>query len=331
MDALILSTGQDTGGQNIRWKRAADRHPSLGLRARAVTASLSYARYPTDIVSAGNGGAIRRLWIDADVVHLNQRPLAYERYGTMWPKPVLMHHHGTLFRSSPDEMLAEGHARGWALAVSTLDLTEPDPEYLHWLPTAYNLDELATVGLQHRRAPDGRVRVATAPTSRDGKGTAHLIAAVERLQAEGLPVDLDLIENATNAACIARKAAADIYFDQIATVDVKTGVQYPGGYGCNAVEAWGVGLPVVAGATPYTTDRMRREFNGVLPFASASVRTLTTVLRRLVESADLRAEYAVRGMEHIARFHAELPALERLIDLYQRAIALRAPSREAVA
>ena len=45
-------------------------------------------------------------------------------------------------------------------------------------------------------------------------------------------------------------------------------------------------------------------------------------LRELVKSADLRAEWALRGMDHVARFHGQLPALERLLDVYQRAIGV---------
>lgn len=322
MDALIISAGQDTGGQNIRWKWAADRHMAGRLRIRAVTASLTYAKYPTDVLSHGNGGAVRRLWVDADVVHLNNRPNIYDRHARVRPKPVLLHHHGTVFRTSPDDPMAIAAAKRWIQAVSTLDLAEIAPDVLHWLPTAYNLDELAGIRRRLQRPSDGIVRVATAPTFRDGKGTDYLIASIERLQRDGLPVALDLIEGVTNAEAIARKATADIYFDQIATVRERDGkrIQYPGGYGCNAVEAWGLGMPVIAGATPATTARMRREFNGRLPFAAATVRTLTSVLRRLVESADARAEWAVRGMEHAARFHAEAPAVERLFDLYQRAL-----------
>lgn len=327
MDALIISAGQDTGGQNIRWKRAADRHMTNRLRIRAVTATVTYAKYATDIIASGNGAAVRRLWISADIVHLNNHVTAYDRYGRNQPRPVLLHHHGTIFRSSSADLMAYARTHRWVQAVSTLDLTEPDPEALHWLPTAFDLDGLAAIRGRERREADGTVRVATAPTFRAGKGTDLLIAAVAKLQAEGLSVELDLIEGVTNADCIRRKASADIYFDQVATVDAQKGTQYPGGYGCNAIEAWGMGLPVIAGATPYTIDRMRREFNRRLPFANATPRTLVTVLRRLVQSADLRAEWAAKGMEHAARFHAEIPAIERLMDLYERAIALRFPGR----
>lgn len=310
MRALIISSGQDTGGQNIRWKRAADHQPSVGLHVRAVSASRTYIQYPTDISMAGNGGAIRRLWRDVDVIHLNNRPHAYDRYDRGRRKPALLHHHGSAFRTDPAPLLKRAARERWPQAVSTLDLADIAPDVLHWLPTAYNLDELALIRGRHRRADDGTVRVAHAPTSRSWKSTEAFLAAVEQLQSEGLPIELELIEQSSWAECLARKAAADVFFDQVKL-----------GYGCNAIEAWGMGIPVIAGAAPATLERMGREFDGRIPFFTATEESIADALRQLVLSADLRAEYAVRGMEHAARFHAELPALERLSALYQLAIA----------
>ena len=113
------------------------------------------------------------------------------------------------------------------------------------------------------------VRIAHAPTNRAIKSTDALIAVVEAFRAEGLPVELDLIEQVTLGECLARKAAADIYFDQVIL-----------GYGCNAIEAWGMGIPVIAGADPWTLERMRREFDGRLPFLVATEETIADVLRR---------------------------------------------------
>lgn len=321
MDALIISAGQDTGGQSIRWKQAADRQRSVGLRARAVIASQTYIRYPTDIIARGNGGAIRRLWTAADVIHLNNLPYAYDRHDQGRRKPAILHHHGTEFRTNSAPYLARARAERWPTAVSTLDLAEIAPDEITWLPSAYNLDELASLRAQHRREPDGIVRIAHAPTNRDLKSTAVIEATVAAMQADGLPVELDVIEMTTWAECLRRKAAADIFVDQLLL-----------GYGCNAVESWGMGIPVIAGidlegaaaaghAIPASTrDRMLREF-GALPFYEATEATLADTLREFVKSPKLRAKWAVKGMEHVARFHAELPALERLMNLYRRAIA----------
>lgn len=313
MEALIYSAGQDMAGIAARYKQAAERLGG-GLTIRAVHATDTYIRYPHDIRWQGNEGAVERLYRDADVVHLNNYIYGYLRFDKGQRKPTLLHHHGSVFRSEPRRHLSLAKRHNMESAVSTIDLMRPAPDVLHWLPTAYNLDELRAIRQRHQRRDDGKVRIAHAPTSRQIKSTDALIAAVETLKGEGLPVELDVIEGMTWAQCLARKAKADIYFDQVKL-----------GYGCNAVEAWGMGMPVVAGADAWTLDRMRSEFGGELPFVEATEGTIADVLRLLVQSADLRAEYTACGTDHVERFHAEQPALARLLDVYLRAIARRKP------
>ena len=347
MDALILSDHADTNGGNARHKRAADRYGGhdrirslilseidtagvagrykaaadrLGtLRIRSVHRTAHSFRYPGDIRWNNNTATITRLYDAADVIHLNNRVYPYQKLDRGRRKPGVLHHHGTPFRMNPGAGLRDARLLKLRSAVSTLDLTEPAPDVLTWLPIAYDLNELAELRRQHRREPDGRVLIVSAPSNRKVKSTDALEVAVADLQAEGLPIDLDVIENVTHAECLARKARADIYFDQVIL-----------GYGCNAIEAWGMGIPVIAGAQPYTLDLMRREFDGRIPFYQATEATIADALRTLVKSTEARTEWALRGMAHVDRFHGELPALERLADLYMKAIAMR-PRRTVAA
>jgi len=336
VDALILSYALDTNGQNARYVRAAERWGSdpgvlralavgnydpanvvgrYGLAAekiggvaiRSAHRSQAYFDFPRDLIwDRSTDAEVRRLAAEADVIHLNNNWRSYQSLGLR--KPALLHHHGSMFRSNPEPLLGAAKARGFAQAVSTIDLLRIAPDVLTWLPTAYDLDELAEIGRLWRREPDGRFRVVSAPTNRAFKSTEALLAAVEVLQGEGLPIDLLLVEGKTWAECLRAKATADLYFDQVIL-----------GYGCNAVEAWGMDVPVVAGADPWTLDRMRAEF-GVLPFYEATPETIADAIRTLYASPDLRAEYVARGKAHNARYHAERPALERLVELYGRAI-----------
>lgn len=318
--SLIVSMGTDPNGEALRFKAAADRHG--GALIRAVTRSThSFKRLPVDVLLAGNGGAISRMWEAADVIHLNNRPEAFDRFDDGHGKPVLLHHHGAKFRTDPDAMLTLAARRGWTQAASTLDLAEIAPDIITWLPTAYDLDALATLRREYRRQEDGVVRVAHAPTFRTLKGTAALERAIVQLQDEGLPVELDIIEQVSWAECLRRKAAADVFVDQLLL-----------GYGCNAIEAWGMGLPVIAGVDPEraasmnhpipatTRGRMLAEFGGVLPFYEASEDSLVDALRSLVTDPALRDEYSLRGLEHVARFHGQLPSIERLVALYKRVL-----------
>ena len=153
------------------------------------------------------------------------------------------------------------------------------------------------------------VKVAHAPTQRKIKGTEAFLRAVKRLQDEGHEIELDLIERVSWAECLRRKASADIYYDQTLL-----------GYGNNAIEAWGMGIPVIAGAQERTLAEMRKRFSNELPFYQATEGTIYEALKALVQSADLRAEYSERGLSHVRRFHDQKVVVEQLKDVYTRAL-----------
>lgn len=342
MNAVILSNALDTNGQNARYARASEKwgtdagvlkalaighYDPAGvvgrfqaaadkfgeLKIRSVhRAQHIYQQMPADIIwTRRNSPEIRRLAEAADVIHLNNSTVAYRRLRLRRDKPVLLHHHGSLFRDNPNYLLQEARNYGALQAVSTVDLMRPAPEYLHWLPSAYDIDALVELGDAHRREPDDRIRVVQCPT--DGvngryKSTAALEAAVAQLQAEGLPLELVVVRGKPWAEAMELKASADIYFDQVIL-----------GYGCNAIEAWGMGIPVIAGADEWTLAKMREVFGSTtLPFYTATVDTIADAIRDLAGSKAKRTTWAKRGMAHVRTFHDERPALTRLAELYRR-------------
>lgn len=355
MNALILSYALDTNGQNARFVKAAQKHGAdvlnvlaMGkadpagvvsrmsqaankgdeLRIRSIHATPNYLDMPHDNIwhrFRGSPGPcpqhefacylrdadVLEIAEAADVIHLNNSEMAYRHFRLR--KPALLHHHGTLFRSNPDRMLSVAKNYRMQQCVSTIDLQRPAPDLLPWLPTAYDIDALTAYGEAHRRTPDGRVRIVHAPTNRDFKHTALFLEAVRQLQEEGLPLDLDLIEGVTWAECMERKAKADILYDQIAY-----------GYGCNAVEAWGMGIPVIAGADEWTLNRMWTEWGTTPFFGSPSEPTtadsLKDHIKRLASSAELRASWGEHGHAHVRKYHDEMPALAILAELYEKAI-----------
>ena len=335
MEALILSYALDTNGQNARYVQAARKHGdavltslAIGnadpggvvgrlqeaankgdvLRIRSAHRATAYFDFPTDIIwTRRTEQMIRTLIMAADVIHLNNSEMAYKHFSIR--KPALLHHHGSLFRNDPERMLYKAKQYRMQQAVSTIDLQKPAPDLLPWLPTAYDIDALQVFAAEHRREPDGRVRIVHAPTNRTLKHTDLFLEAVRQLTEEGLPIDLDLIEGQTWAETMRRKAQADIVFDQLAF-----------GYGCNAVEAWGMGIPVIAGAEdPWVIQRMS-DLWGYVPFYEAGAASLKASVKRMVESADLRARAAEEGLNHVRTYHDEKPALAILADLYEQAI-----------
>ena len=307
MKVLNISAGQDLANIGYRYHIAARKR---GMDYRTALRTHTYLAYPFDIYWDRNDREIRDLYRDADVLHLNNsfQPYTYLG-GPKDMKPAIIEQHGTQFRGYPSPMIREAVARHILQGVSTVDLMQPAPDLLHWLPSPYDLPALARIRQTEKRPYDGRILVCTAPTARGIKSTDQLITAVRELQEEGVPVDLDVIEQTTWDKCLRRKARADIFFDQVIV-----------GYGCNAIEAWGMGIPVIAGATAWTLAKMREEFNGILPFYTATVGTIKEAVGSMCQSSDLRAAWGGIGASHAKRYHAERPALDRVLDLYEKAV-----------
>lgn len=303
LSVLSVNAGADTAGQGIRMKQGFDRH-APGWSFHSVARTDTYIAYPID--EPWNGRRVADLWAGADVVHLHNNfrtaEILEQRRGD---KPSVLHHHGTMFRSNPSPLLREQRRRGTVGIVSTLDLYLIAPDDLEWLPAPYDIDWLASL-----RAPidDGTIRIASAPTNRTVKSTDAFLKAVDRLKREGYPVELDLIERRDWHECLRRKAQADIFFDQVLL-----------GYGCNALEAWGMSIPVVAGAADSTLDEYERRF-GFLPFHHATPETIYDALRELVESPELRKRYGQLGHSYVRTYHDDAKVVAQLQGLYHRAL-----------
>jgi hypothetical protein len=303
LTVLSFNMGSDPAGISSGIARAFRRSD---WSVRSLVSMTNYIGYTPDL--AWQPPVIREAWEAADLIHLHHGFRSADRMvkgryvGRVTPKPYVVEHHGTGFRENVTAHLRDLADRGAIGLVSTLDLHVASG--LAWLPAPIPVDEYAAM----KQPPTERILIAHAPTNRQIKSTAQVIEAVERLQAEGFPVELDLIERVPWTECLQRKAKADIYFDQVIL-----------GYGNNALEAWAMGIPVVAGAADETLDEMERRF-GHLPFYHATEDTIYDALRELVESPELRAEYGRIGHEYVRRWHSEEVVVEQLKDIYRRAL-----------
>jgi hypothetical protein len=216
----------------------------------------------------------------ADLIHVMDIPGDYG-------KPVLTHHHGSFFR-----------ANGGPVGIcSTLDLHLLGAG--EWVPSPIDTRH---VGHYKKPVRTDRLTIAHAPTSRSIKGTDAFLAACE-----GLPVEVLLIEGQSWAECLRLKGSADIYYDQLGL-----------GYGNNAVEAWAMGIPVIAGAQPDTLAEMSRRFP--IPFYPATEDTLRYAIADLVSSQVRRDHYARLGLAHVRRFHDEQVVVKQLEAIYRRLV-----------
>ena len=309
MNVLVITMGADTGGVLVAIARAFADEP--GWNVRAAASKINYIGYPQDLPWTGQ--ALRDAWQQAEVVHLHHNFTTARRMTGGYAgrrlnhKPYVMHFHGTGFREAPRHHLRELREYQALAVVSTLDLWLLAPNETEWLPFTINVDALQG---ERRHPMDDTIRIAHAPTNRAIKSTDGFLKAIARLRKDGYPVEQVLIEHTLWSECLRLKATADIYFDQVKL-----------GYGNNAIEAWGMGIPVVAGGADPTLDEMERRF-GSLPFYHATEDTIYDALRELVESPELRQKMADRGLAHVRQFHDERVVVEQLKDIYRRAAGI---------
>jgi hypothetical protein len=308
VNVLSINMGSDPAGISYGIAQAFRDEP--GWSVRSQVSKVNYITYPTDM--EWNREALITAWESADLIHLHHgfvtsNRMVKGRYvgKRLNHKPYVVHFHGTGFREHIQAHMAELRERNTPGIVSTLDLAVASG--LEWLPGPVDVRGLSSMRSKDTEAPD-RIVIAHAPTNRQIKSTSELLVAVQRLQDEGYPVELDLIERAPWAECIARKAKADIYFDQVLL-----------GYGNNALEAWAMGIPVVAGADDATLDEMERRF-GALPFYHATEDTIYDALKELVESPELRERYGQIGQTYVRTYHDYPVVVEQLKRIYRQAL-----------
>lgn len=291
---LSIHAAGDIAGVSYAIADAFRRHPVGDILVRSAIRRPSRYAYPADLDWADAAAH----WNLADVVHMHATASARKALRAPW-RPFVLHHHGTRYRENTEALnafIADPPAPARAV-VATLDLLDLGPD-LEWVPNPLDLDLVAP--LRHPAPLAGRkLRVAHAPTNRTIKATDAFLAACDRVGVE--PV---LIERRTWADCLALKGTCDALYDQL---DL--------GYGCNAVEAWAMRLPVIAGAAPGTLDRMRDTF-GRLPFIDATGDTLADALALLRDEA-ARDEWAALGRAHAERWHDGRETVTRLTPIYR--------------
>ena len=197
--------------------------------------------------------------------------------------------------------------------VSTLNLLPyVDNDPARWMPCALDPSILS---MEREKRDDGKVLIVQSPSKREGKQTEALIAAVEALQGEGYPVDLDIIEGVSHEECLRRKARADICFDRLELC-----------HGQSGVEAMYFGIPVIAGMADETDERVR-DIVGYRPYVRASEESLVDVLRSLVKSPGWRAKAGRAGAKYARAWHTPEVVAERR-DVFYRSLKKPHPRPE---
>jgi glycosyltransferase involved in cell wall biosynthesis len=288
------------------------------LRRRGVDARLvvfeRYRLHPEadhslDLADAGlarrqlkQWAAFARLLPRTDVFHfyfgltLVPKTLQFPLLRALGKKSV-MHYLGSDIRGKTPEQLAYGRKAG-AQVIGSYDAIRWVPE-AEVIPPGVDLSRIVPVPPSDRTRP----LIVHAPSSRRRKGTEHVVAAVE-----GLDADLELVEGLHHDDAFERYRAADIVVDQLNA----------GWYGLFAIEAMALGKPVITFLHEEAVRRTEQAFGTKVPIVSATAETLREALRPLVADAARRRELGAASRAYVERVHDLERITDRLLDLYAR-------------
>lgn len=149
---------------------------------------------------------------------------------------------------------------------------------------------------QHADGYNDTVYIAHAPNHRGFKGTEFVIDAVESLKAEGLKVELIVIENLLNEEVRnIFENKVDILIDQLIFT----------GYSFNTIEGMASGITTICNLEDptYTTLMRRWSFLGECSLVSSSPEKIKDTLRKLVQEPQLRKTLGLACREYVEKYH----------------------------
>jgi glycosyltransferase involved in cell wall biosynthesis len=212
-------------------------------------------------------------------------------------KKSVMHWLGSDIRGKQPTELVQGR-KADAQIVGSYDA-------IRWVPEAEVIPPGIDLASIEPALPGDRARplIVHAPSSRRRKGTEHVIAACEGLEAE-----LEIVEGLRHDEALARYRAADIVVDQLNA----------GWYGVFAIECMALGKPVVTFLHDEAVRRTEQAFGVEVPIVSATAETLRERLRPLVADASYRRRLGAASRAYVERIHDVERVADRLLDLYAR-------------
>jgi glycosyltransferase involved in cell wall biosynthesis len=209
----------------------------------------------------------------------------------------VMHYLGSDIRGKSPSELAFGKRAG-AEVVGSYDA-------IRWVPEAEVIPPGIDVRTIQPAPPSDRARpvILHAPSSRRRKGTEHVIAACN-----GLDADLVLVEGLHHAEAFERYREADIVVDQLNS----------GWYGLFAIECMALGKPVVTFLHEEAVRRTEEAFGTEVPLVRTTKEDLRSRLEPLVASADERRRIGAASRAYAERVHDLNQVADRLLALYSR-------------
>jgi len=237
--------------------------------------------YPYDMQTR-NPGRIQR-WVEwADVVTVHDKFGPLRQYGTKQLQPpnlIVMCHGGVYGETFEGCAQKDAKYNVKRRLCTNAHLVALGAE---WLPIAVPVEKYAT--LKRRRC--GKPIVCQAPTSERKN-----VSEVRAILGKRPDIKLRIIENTPHHQCLLLKAEAAICVDQFRL-----------GYGTNALEAWAMGIPVVAHAEAWVEKYILGEI-GYLPYYDAPLNKLSAAVEHLLGNVAVYKEYVERGQKYVKEFH----------------------------
>jgi hypothetical protein len=187
------------------------------------------------------------------------------------------------------------------------DLGHVLPERAEFLPYA-SVDPRDWTPAPPRR--EGLPLVVHAPSDRLTKGTAEVLAAVERLRSESVPFEFRLVEGMTQADARQVYEQAALFIDQL----------HVGWYGAAAVELMALAKPVLSFLRRGDFRFLPDDLAAAIPIVNVTAATLADRLRQLL-AGDSRERDAIghEGRAYIERWHDPVRIATRLREGYEAA------------
>ena len=211
-------------------------------------------------------------------------------------KKSIFHYLGSDIRGKSRDELAYG-TRADAEIVGSYDAIRWVP-HAHVIPPGLDLREFDPVPPSDNPRP----LVVHAPSDREKKGTAEVIAALE-----GLDVDLDIVEGVPHEEARARYARADIVVDQLRA----------GWHGVFALESMALGKPVVTYLKPDVVEKSAEGYGIRIPIVPTTADTLARDIEPLVAQPALRKELGAKSRAYVEQVHDIDRVADRLLDVYR--------------
>lgn len=188
-----------------------------------------------------------------------------------------------------------------------------NPDLLYVLPKGAKFVPYSHISLdewtpQYTQLEKRKLRIAHAPSHRKAKGTELILAALDKLRADGFEFEFILVEGSSNAV------ARNIY----ETVDILVDQLFAGWYGGLAVEAMALGKPVLVYIRSEDLQFIPGEMAADLPFINVNPETIEEGLRQvlLMPRQELLA-LAKRSRAYVEKWHNPMKIASKLIVDYE--------------